>query len=81
MHTDVKTLQNVANYAANKTQSFVSFDIVHVFKTLQLIEMYGHVSREMLCDELELGEGATRTLMKHLRCKLHTIHKCRNKDE
>lgn len=67
MHTDVKTLQNVANYAANKTQSFVSFDMVHVFKTLQLIEMYGHVSREMLCDELEFGEGATRTLMKHLK--------------
>ena len=67
MHTYVKTLQNVANYAANKMQSFVSFDMVHVFKTLQLIEVYGHVSREMLCDELELGEGTTRTLMKHLK--------------
>jgi hypothetical protein len=67
MHTYVKTLQNVANYAANRMQSFVSFDMVHVFKTLQLIEVYGHVSREMLCDELELGEGATRTLMKHLK--------------
>ena len=67
MHTYVKTLQNVANYAANGMQSFVSFDMVHVFKTLQLIEVYGHVSREMLCDELELGEGATRTLMKHLK--------------
>jgi hypothetical protein len=67
MHSYVKTLQNVANYAANKMQSFVSFDMVHVFKTLQLIEVYGHVSREMLCDELELGEGATRTLMKHLK--------------
>ena len=62
-----KPFKNVANCAANKTQSFVSFDMVHVFKTLQLIEMYGHVSREMLCDELELGEGATRTLMKHLK--------------
>ena len=51
----------------NGMQSFVSFDMVHVFKTLQLIEVYGHVSREMLCDELELGEGATRTLMKHLK--------------
>ena len=67
MHTYVKTLQNVANYAGNRMQSFVSFDMVHVFKTLQLIEVYGHVSREMLCDELELGEGATRTLMKHLK--------------
>ena len=48
MHTYVKTLQNVANYAVNRMQSFVSFDMVHVFKTLQLIEVYGHVSREML---------------------------------
>ena len=46
MHTYVKTRQNVANYAVNKMQSFVSFDMVHVFKTLRLIEMYGHVSRE-----------------------------------
>jgi uncharacterized protein DUF4443/transcription factor-like protein len=67
MHTYGKTLQNVANYAANRMQSFVSFDMVHVFKTFQLIEVYRHVSREMLCDELELGEGATRTLMKHLK--------------
>ena len=62
-----KTRQNVANYAVNKMQLFVSFDMVHVFKTLRLIEMYGHVSREALCDELELGEGASRTLMKHLK--------------
>ena len=67
MHTYIKTLQNVANYTSNGMQSFVSFDMVHVFKTLQLIEVYGHVSREMLCDELELGEGTTRTLMKHLK--------------
>ena len=67
MHTYVKTLQNVANYAPDRMQSFVSFDMVHVFKTLQLIEEYGHVSREMLCEELELGEGEIRTLMKHLK--------------
>ena len=62
-----KLFKNVANYAPDRMQSFVSFDMVHVVKTLQLIEEYGHVSREMLCEELELGEGATRTLMKHLK--------------
>jgi hypothetical protein len=67
MHTYVKTLQNVANYAPDRMQSFLSFDMVHVFKTLQLIEEYGHVSREMLSEELKLGEGAIRTLMKHLK--------------
>jgi hypothetical protein len=48
-------------------QSVVSFDLVHVFKTLQLIEVYGLGSRVMRCKELELGEGAVRTLMKHLK--------------
>jgi Domain of unknown function (DUF4443) len=67
MHTYVKTFQNVANYAPSRMQPFVSFDLVHIFKTLQLIEERGHVSREMLCKELELGEGAVRTLMKHLK--------------
>ena len=71
MHTYVKSLQNVVNYAPVRMQSFVSFGMVHVFKTLQLIERYGHVSREMLCEELELGEGAIRTLMKHL--KMHNL--------
>ncbi|MGI8833800.1 MAG: DUF4443 domain-containing protein [Nitrososphaeraceae archaeon] len=65
MHTYVKTLQRVANnYAPSRV---LSFDTVHVFKILQLIEKHGHVSREMLCNELELGEGAIRTLMKHLK--------------
>ena len=62
-----KHSKNVANYALDRMQSFVSFDMVHVFKTLQLIEEFGHVSRELLCEQLELGEGATRTLMKHLK--------------
>ncbi len=65
MHTYVKTLQNVANrYAPSRV---LSFDIVHVFKTLQLIRQHGHVSREVLCVELELGDGTIRTLMKHLK--------------
>jgi Mn-dependent DtxR family transcriptional regulator len=61
----VKTLQKVANrYAPSRV---LSFDMVHVFKTLQLIEENGHVSREMLCKELDLGEGTIKTLIRHLK--------------
>ena len=33
----------------------------------QLVEEKGHVSRALLCKELSLGEGAVRTLLKHLK--------------
>jgi uncharacterized protein DUF4443/transcription factor-like protein len=65
MHTYVKTLQKVANrYAPSRA---LSFDIVHVYKTLQLIQERGHVSRDGLCEELELGEGTVKTLLRHLK--------------
>jgi len=41
--------------------------MVHVFKTLQLIQERGHVSRDALCEELELGEGTIKTLVRHLK--------------
>lgn len=65
MHTYVKTLQKVANrYAPSRV---LSFDMVHVFKTLQLIQENGHVSRETLCEDLGLGEGTVKTLVRHLK--------------
>jgi predicted transcriptional regulator len=45
----------------------LSFDVMHVFKTLQLIEEKGHVSRDILRNELTLGEGTIRTLLRHLK--------------
>jgi hypothetical protein len=65
MHTYVKSLQKAADRFA--PSRVLSFDTVHVFKTLQLIEQNGHVSREMLCKELELGEGSVKTLVRHLK--------------
>jgi Mn-dependent DtxR family transcriptional regulator len=65
MHTYVKTLQRVAKRFG--PSRMLSYDTVHVFKTLQLIEENGHVSREILCKELELGEGTVKTLMRHLK--------------
>jgi predicted transcriptional regulator len=65
MHTYVKTLRKVADrYAPSRV---LSFDMVHVFKTLQLIQENGHVSREKLCEDLGLGEGTIKTLVRHLK--------------
>jgi Mn-dependent DtxR family transcriptional regulator len=65
MHTYVKTLQKVADrYAPSRV---LSFDMVHVFKTLQLIQENGHVSRGKLCEDLGLGEGTIKTLVRHLK--------------
>ena len=65
MHTYVKTLQKVASRIA--PSRILSFEIVHVLKTLQLIQEKGHVSRHTLCKKLDLGEGTVKTLVKHLK--------------
>lgn len=64
MHTYVRSLQRIcSNYAPSR---IISFNMVHVFKTLQLIKKRGHISRGLLSKELRLGEGTIRTLIKHL---------------
>lgn len=69
MHMYVKTLTKVASrYAPSRA---LSFDAVHVFAALQLIENSGKTSRETLCKELMLGEGTVKTLVKHL--KMHGL--------
>jgi hypothetical protein len=70
MHQYVKTLENISGrYAPSRV---LSFDIVHVFKALQPMKNRGLVSRDLLCQELDLREG-TITLLKHL--KMHDIIK------
>jgi hypothetical protein len=54
----------------------LSFDMVHVFKALQLMKNRGYVSRSLLCQELVLGEGTIKTLLKHL--KMHDMIKSTN---
>jgi len=44
-----------------------SFNEAHVVKALELIGKYGTVGRIRLSNELGLGEGTTRTLLKHLK--------------
>ena len=65
MHTFVKAITNVATrYAPSRV---LSFSEVHVFKTLQLMRENQRVSRVMLCRELVPGEGAIKTLIKHMK--------------
>lgn len=69
MHQIIKTLTQVADrYAPSR---MISFDIAHVFKTFQLMAQYGKISRALLTLELNLGEGAVKTLVKHL--KMHQL--------
>jgi len=44
-----------------------SFNEAHVVKALELIDSYRTVGRIKLSKELGLGEGTTRTLLKHLK--------------
>lgn len=65
MHNVIKILENVANrYAPSRMLSFAE---AHVFKALQLMDKYGQISRFLLMDELNLGEGSIKTLVKHLK--------------
>src|SRR5581483_1794505 len=69
MHMYIKALEKVASrYAPSRA---LSFDVVHVFATLQLIENGGKTSRDSLCTGLALGEGTIKTLVKHM--KMHRL--------
>jgi hypothetical protein len=65
MHTYVKALTQIASrYAPSR---MLSFELVHIFKVFQLLNKKQHISRSLLCQELLLGEGSIRTLIKHLK--------------
>ena len=65
MHTYIKALTKIASrYAPSR---MLSFELVHIFKTFQLLDKNGRISRTLLCQELALGEGSVRTLVKHLK--------------
>ena len=69
MHMYIKALEKVASrYAPSRA---LSFDVVHVFVALQLIENGGRTSRDALCSGLALGEGTVKTLVKHM--KMHGL--------
>lgn len=45
----------------------LSFNLIHVFKTMQMMENDKKISRALIMQELSLGEGSVKTLVKHLK--------------
>lgn len=65
LHQVTRMLARVSNrYSPSR---MLTFDAVHVFKTFQLMKKHGSVSRALLVQELGLGEGSIKTLVKHLK--------------
>ena len=65
MHQVIRLLSKVAErYAPSR---LLSFDLVHVFKTMQLLNDRERISRSLLVKELGLGEGSIKTLVKHMK--------------
>jgi hypothetical protein len=65
MHQVMRLLFKIAaRYAPSR---MLSFDLVHVFKTMQLLAIKERISRSLLIQELALGEGSVKTLVKHMK--------------
>lgn len=65
MHMYLKALEKVASrYAPSRV---LSFDVVHVFAALLIVDKHGKASRRAFSDDLALGEGTVKTLVKHLK--------------
>ncbi|HJW20468.1 MAG TPA: DUF4443 domain-containing protein [Candidatus Nitrosotalea sp.] len=69
MHQVIHLLSKVAQRHA--PSRILSFDLVHVFKTMQMMSDKNKISRSVMMQELGLGEGSIKTLVKHL--KMHGL--------
>ncbi len=65
MHQVIQLLSKVAQRHA--PSRMLSFDLVHVFKTMQMMSVSKKISRSTMMQELGLGEGSIKTLVKHLK--------------
>lgn len=67
MHNVVKLLGKVAEtYYPSRG---LTFETAHIFKTLQILHNNVKASRSLLVEDLRLGEGSVKTLVKHLKMK------------
>mgnify|MGYP001567051055 CR=1 FL=1 len=65
LHQIIRTLALVTDrYAPSR---ILSFGLAHVFKTMQLMENNGRISRALLMEGLGLREGSIKTLVKHMK--------------
>jgi len=45
----------------------LSFELVHVFKTMQMMDENKKIGRSLMMQELGLGEGSIKTIVKHMK--------------
>jgi hypothetical protein len=45
----------------------LSFDMTHVFKTMQMMDENNRIGRSLMMQELGLGEGSVKTIIKHMK--------------
>ncbi|MEM3737413.1 MAG: DUF4443 domain-containing protein [Candidatus Bathyarchaeia archaeon] len=65
---ELETLRIIEKVASNMAPGpSLTFMEAHVFKALELMADRGFIGRSKLSSELGIGEGAVRTLIKHLR--------------
>jgi hypothetical protein len=69
MHQLIQSLSKVVERHA--PSRMLSFDLVHLFKTMQMMANKNKISRSLLMQELGLGEGSIKTLVKHM--KMHGL--------
>ncbi len=67
MHNVIKLLGEVSQrYYPSR---ILSFEPAHIFKVLQIMHVNTKASRFLLMEEIGLGEGSIKTLVKHLKMK------------
>lgn len=65
MHHVIRVISKVVE--RNAPSRILSFNMVHVFKTMQMMENDKKISRSLIMQEIGLGEGSVKTLVKHMK--------------
>ena len=65
MRNQIKILQNIVT--RKRSSRILTFSTPHVFKALHILTRQKYASRQIFCKELQIGEGAVRTLILHLK--------------
>ncbi len=65
LKSDIDILHGIASRKGSG--KILTFGIPHVFKALQLLYKNHFVSRSTFCHELNVGEGAVKTMILHLK--------------
>lgn len=65
MNHAIRLISKVAERHA--PSRMLSFELVHVFKTMQMMDENKKIGRSLMMRELGLGEGSVKTIVKHMK--------------